>query len=368
MRIPWHLVARRKPRTLHPPFTHMAFFFTLIVSVILALTMAIVTLGMFALSALGVISLPNTSGVILPVIIWVFSSLAIGMATAALVSHIPLRPFRQLMEGMNSLAQGDYSARLKTHYTSVGRMLSESFNALAAELQNTEMLRSDFVNNFSHEFKTPIVSILGFAKLLKRADIPPEKREEYLDIILSEAKRLTDMADNVLSLARIEKQSILTEITEFNLSEQIRTCILLLQKKWEHKRLEMAFDEREYHCTGNEELLRQVWINLLDNAVKFAPEESRVKVGIMSGPKEIAVSVASAGAEIAAEARKRIFEKFYQGDSSHATEGAGLGLAIAQRIVQLHKGAIEVSYRDGCNVFTVTLPQPISADMPPKTE
>lgn len=362
MRTRWRLVGRRHPRIPRPKFTHMVFVFTLIVSIILALTLLIVTLGMLALNALHIISLPSTPNIVFPTIIWALASLAVGMVTAAMVSHIPLRPFQRLLEGMSLLAQGDYTVRLHLRYASVNRKLAESFNALATELENTEMLRTDFVNNFSHEFKTPIVSILGFAKLLKRTDITPEKRGEYLDIILSEATRLTDMAENVLNLAKIEKQNILTEIDEFNLSEQIRTCILLLQKKWEQKRLEIEFDEYEYHCTGNVELLKQVWINLIDNAVKFAPEDSCVGVHLAKEPEGMAVSVASAGEEISAETRKRIFEKFYQGDSSHATEGTGLGLAIARKIVELHKGAIDVSYQNGYNVFTVTLPQPLLAD------
>jgi signal transduction histidine kinase len=347
----------RERYALRHKFTHMVFIFTLFISIILAVTILIVTLGMFTLHALNVIVLPETPSIILPITIWALASFVIGIITAALVSRIPLKPFQRLLDGMNQLAQGDYTARLYDGHTAIGNKLTESFNTLATELENTEMLRSDFVNNFSHEFKTPIVSILGFAKLLKRADLPPEKRGEYLEIILSEATRLTDMAENVLNLAKIEKQSILTDIGEFNLSEQIRTCILLLQKKWEKKRQDIAFDEYEYHCVGNEELLRQVWINLLDNAVKFSAEEGRIRVAISRMPDALAVSVISAGEPIEERSLSRIFEKFYQGDTSHATEGTGLGLAIVRRIVELHKGTVEVTYQDGCNVFTVALPQ-----------
>ena len=362
MRLRKAVIIRKGRHGLQHKFAHMAFFFTLFVSFILALTLLIVTLGMLGLNALGAITLPDAPDLVLPIVIWALASLAVGVVTAALVSRVPLRPLQRLIDGMNRLAQGDYTVRMRTGHSAAGRKLSGSFNTLAAELESTEMLRTDFVNNFSHEFKTPIVSVLGFAKLLKRTDLPPEKREEYLEIILDEATRLTDMAENVLNLAKIEKQSILTEIGEFNLSEQIRTCILLLEKKWEFKKLEIVFDEYEYRCSGNEELLKQVWINLLDNAVKFAPEESRVKVGIVSGDDSIEVSFASAGEEIAAETRARIFEKFYQGDSSHATEGTGLGLAIVGRIIELHKGTVDVSYRDGQNVFSVSIPQPLLAD------
>ncbi len=341
-----------------PKFAHLVFLFTVLVSLIFAVTMFIVTGGMLLLDRFSVIQLPDSGSWAIPMVIWFLSSLLVGMATAALVSHIPIRPFRELVDGMCSLAQGDYSVRLKPHHPAIARKVAESFNALATELENTEMLRMDFVNNFSHEFKTPIVSIRGFAKLLKRADIPPAKRDEYLKIIVDEATRLTDMADNVLSLAKIEKQSILTDVTPFNLSEQIRTSVLLLQKKWEHKHLEIDFDEYEHTCAGNEELLKQVWINLLDNAVKFAPAGSRVTVRITRQPESISVSVANQGAEIEGDARKRMFEKFYQGDPSHTTEGTGLGLAIVRSIVELHKGFVDYSYRINRNVFTVTLPQP----------
>lgn len=355
------LMPYREQYALRHKFTHMVFVFTLFISIILAVTILVVTLGMFTLHALNVIALPETPSIILPITIWALASFVIGIITAALVSRIPLKPFQRLLDGMNQLAQGDYTARLNDGHTAIGNKLTESFNALATELENTEMLRADFVNNFSHEFKTPIVSVLGFAKLLKRANLAPEKREEYLDIILSEATRLADMAENVLNLAKIEKQAILTDVSSFNVSEQIRTCILLLEKKWERKELEIAFDEHEYQCAGNEEMLKQVWINLLDNAVKFAPEKSRVTVRIESASGSLSVSFFSAGEEIAAETRKRIFEKFFQGDTSHATEGTGLGLAITSRIVELHKGTVAVSYRDGCNVFTVTLPRALPA-------
>lgn len=341
-----------------PKFAHLAFLFTVLVSVIFAVTMFIVTGGMLLLNGFNVITLPAAGSWTLPAVLWFFSSLFVGMITAALVSHIPIRPFRALVDGMCRLARGEYSVRLKGGHLTVVRKLTDSFNALAAELENTEMLRMDFVNNFSHEFKTPIVSIRGFAKLLKRADIPAAKRDEYLEIIVDEATRLTDLADNVLSLAKIEKQSILTDVAPFNLSEQIRTSVLLLQKKWEYKNLEIEFDEYEHTCTGSEELLKQVWINLLDNAVKFAPAGSRVTVHIERQPESVCVSIANQGVEIEGPARRRMFEKFYQGDSSHATEGTGLGLAIVRRIVELHKGTVEYTYRVGRNLFSVTLPQP----------
>ena len=198
-------------RSNHPRvrYIHLAMVFTFVVSLVLALTLIIMAVGMLVLNAVGVIMLPDSSNIVVGVILWMLASLCVGVVTAAMVSHIPMRPFQCLIEGMNQLATGDYTARLHIGHSTIFKKLSDSFNALAVELENTEILRTDFVNNFSHEFKTPIVSILGFAKLLKRADIPADKREEYLDIIVDEARRLTDMSDHVLSLAKLKNRTFL---------------------------------------------------------------------------------------------------------------------------------------------------------------
>ncbi|MPM07787.1 Alkaline phosphatase synthesis sensor protein PhoR [bioreactor metagenome] len=234
--------------------------------------------------------------------------------------------------------------------------MSQSFNALAEELQNTEMLRSDFVNNFSHEFKTPIVSIRGFAKLLQKGNLPAEQQREYLGIIADESTRLAEMATHVLDLTKIENQSILTDVTRFNLSEQIRGAVLLLEKKWSQKGLTIAAEFDEYEIEANEEMLKQVWINLIDNSVKFSPQGGEIGLSIAKTADGIAVAVKNNGAEIAEEDQKRIFNKFYQGDTSHAAEGTGIGLAIVKRIVELHKGKISVVSSPRETVFTVSLP------------
>jgi signal transduction histidine kinase len=262
---------------------------------------------------------------------------------------------------MNRLASGDFKARLEIEGPlakhSAVKEVTDSFNRMAEELQSTEMLRSDFINNFSHEFKTPIVSIAGFAKLLRRGSLPAEKQEEYLAIIETESMRLSQMATNVLNLTKVENQTILTDVTEYNLSEQIRSCILLLSEKWEQKNIEYALDFNEYTIHANEELLKQVWINLLGNAVKFTPVGGLIEVRITEQENNITVSVRNTGSEIAPEHQERIFNKFYQADESHASEGNGIGLAIVKRVVELHEGEISVSSGSGSTTFTVTLPK-----------
>ena len=288
-------------------------------------------------------------------------SAVLGGALALFAGRIPLKPVNRIIEGMNRLASGDFKARL-----SFGKGVSsyrafadvrDSFNKMAEELENTQMIRSDFVNNFSHEFKTPIVSIAGFAKLLKRGNLTQEQQQEYIGIIDDESLRLASMATNVLSLTRVENQTILTGVSRFNLSEQIRSCVLLLESKWSDRALEFELEFPEYTVCAGEELLKEVWINLIDNAVKFTPEYGTVKVTIEAGEADYRVSVINTGSEIAPEDREKIFNKFYQADTSHATPGNGVGLAIVKRVVQLHGGRVFAESGQGVTAFTVVIPQ-----------
>lgn len=285
----------------------------------------------------------------------------LGLIVIFICTRIPLKPLNRLSEQADRLASGDFNARLyfdkplSRHPTFV--QLSESFNKMAEALGNTEMLRNDFINNFSHEFKTPIVSIAGFAKVLKRGKLTPEQQAEYLDIIERESLRLSEMATNVLNMTRIENQTILTDVTEFNLSEQVRSCILLLEHKWAVKGLEWRIDFPEYQICANEELLKQVWINLIDNAIKFSPDEESVEIKIQDGGERLSVSVTNSGMEIARENKEKIFNKFYQADESHSSEGNGIGLAIVKRVIELHQGTIAVDSNNGKTSFTVELPK-----------
>lgn len=290
-----------------------------------------------------------------------FASLAVGAVFALIFGRVITRPMNNIIDTVNRIAAGDFRARL-TFPSALGRLpaaaeLSGSVNTMAEELENTEMLRSDFINNFSHEFKTPIVSIVGFAKLLKSDSLTPEQRAEYIAIIEAEAMRLSVMATNVLSLTKVENQSILTDLTEFNLSEQIRTCFLLLEEKWSRKGLDLRLDFDEVNIVGNEELLQEVWLNLLDNAIKFADPGGYVSVTLTETGTDIRVEVVNSGSTVAPENRERIFRKFYQAERSHAGGGNGIGLAIVKRIVDLHHGKVFVTSGANFTTFTVLLPR-----------
>ena len=303
-----------------------------------------------------------TDGNWLPFIFSAVASLCIGTLLTPLLLRIPLKPINRLIKGMHRLADGHYEERIDLGTMPMMKNVSESFNAMAAELESTEMLRSDFVNNFSHEFKTPIVSIRGFARILQRGNLSEEKQKQYIDIIVDESTRLSNMATNVLHLTRLENQTILTDATAFNLSEQVRRMILLMEKKWSEKQLSIDASFDEYTVSANRELLDQVWLNLLDNAIKFSPAGGEIAVRVFSGVDEanhsryVQVSVINHGPEIPPEQQKRIFEKFYQGDTSHASEGAGVGLSVVKRIIALHGGSIDVESSPEETAFHVRLP------------
>ncbi len=297
---------------------------------------------------------------ITPILLFVcFISLIIGFGISMLLVRFPLKPFNRIISLMNRLASGDFKARL--HFgkplTAISALteVSDSFNKMAEELENTEMLRSDFINNFSHEFKTPIVSIAGFAKLLKKGNLSEKEKEEYIDIIEKESLRLSSLATNVFNLTKIENQTILTEVNEYNPAEQIRHCVLLLETKWSKKEIDFNLELKDILFSANEELMEQVWINLLDNAIKFSADKSTIDIKMDKTKNGISFTITNRGVTISKENIDRIFRKFYQADESHAAEGNGVGLAVVKKIVELHKGKISVESENGVTSFTVTV-------------
>lgn len=292
----------------------------------------------------------------LTVIVCAVTSLVVGVVITHMAISLQMQPMKKLLAAMTRLANGHFDERLDFGEDDSMKKMADTFNMLASELENTELLRSDFVNNFSHEFKTPIVSIRGFAKLLQRSDLTEKERQEYVGVIVDESTRLANMATNVLNLTKVENQSILKNRDTFNLSEQLRRSILLLEKKWEEKQLDIDAELEEHMVVGDEELLKQVWLNLLDNAVKFSPFKGRLSVRIRREEKQLRVSIHNQGPQITEEQKKRLFDKFWQGDTSHASEGTGVGLSIVRKVVELHQGHIDVESTPQETAFIVTLP------------
>jgi signal transduction histidine kinase len=335
----------------------LSLFFSFVVFVIFAITALIVSLVSFTLLRSGLIGGVGRYEPFAMIAIVLVACVLVGTAVSFVLGRVPLRSIRRVVAAINRLAEGDFSARLEIAHPPEFKELAVSFNRMAEELGGIELLRTDFVNNFSHEFKTPIVSIKGFAELLRQDGLTPAERDEYLDIVISESGRLAALATNVLNLSKVENQTILTDKQPFALGEQLRRCILMFEPKWTQKALALSVDIQDMLCSGSEELLSQLWLNLIDNAVKFTPEGGEIDVSLMREGDTAHFVLCNSGPGIRPEDASHIFDKFYQADRSHGTAGNGLGLTLAKKIVLLHGGGIGCDSRPGGGTtFTVTLP------------
>jgi len=335
-----------------------ALFSAIVFAILLITSMIIMIIGIL-LIRIGAINIARLSRnePIIPIFILLIISVLVGTVVSFIISQFPLKPIRRVIDATNRLAAGDFSTRLRLAGPSAFTELADSFNRMAEELGGIEMLRADFVDNFSHEFKTPIVSIKGFAEELKHDDLSPEQRNEYLDIIIGESSRLATLATNVLNLSRVEKQTILANRERFDLTEQLRRCVLLFENKLNQHRLNLTIELDEIALVGDEDLLSQVWINLIDNAVKFTPEGGSIGIRLIKSGNQARFVIQDDGYGISEESQKHVFDKFFQGDPSHSTQGNGLGLSIARRIVTLYGGTIACQSQDGVGTeFTVDLP------------
>ncbi|MCL2046950.1 MAG: HAMP domain-containing histidine kinase [Oscillospiraceae bacterium] len=326
---------------------------------ILFISMGISGIILYMLVRVGAISPLNFNrlpGLLLGLL---FVSLLIGIIAGIIGGKHFLRPIRKLIEATNEIASGNFDVHVD--YGFGGRYeierLAASFNEMAKELSSIETLRNDFVSNISHEYKTPIAAIRGFARRLEKENLTKEERAEYLDIIISESERLTQLSNNVLLLTRLENLDSVYEKSEYSLDEQLRRSILLLDHQMSVKQLELESEIEPVLIYANEEVLNHMWLNLLSNAVKFSLNGGTIGVKLwVSGDYAIA-KISDTGIGMDSEVLRRIFDKFYQGDSSRATEGNGLGLSLVKRILELENGTIDVySEVDKGSIFTVSLP------------
>lgn len=332
--------------------------FVFIVAAILILTITILFLTAYIFSVTELITLhfdEKLGGFV--VLILAASSIIIGLTLSFTFGQIIMKPIAQVIEGMTFLAEGKYDVRINLGEHNALKELGDCFNKLAIELENNEMFSAEFINNFSHELKTPLVSITGLISLMKKPNFPEAKRLEYLKIIEEEANRLSTITTNVLSLSKLEGQEIIKDKNKYNLSEQIRNCVLLLEKKWRKKKLSLSLDFDEYNIFANEDMLKQVWVNLLDNAIKFSYDKSNLIVDINRNDDCLVIRITNNGPTISDENKKLIFNKFYQVDKTHQVEGNGIGLSIVNKIVKLHNGKVEVESKEELTTFIVYIPK-----------
>lgn len=271
------------------------------------------------------------------------------------------KPVKKIREMTRKIVSGDFSARIEPMNEMMGydgyNRIIENINAMAEELSGVETLRTDFIANVSHELKTPLAAIQNYATLLQSPDLDEETRVEYARSITETTRRLSSLITNILKLNRLENQQIFPEKKEYYLGEQLCECLLNFESEWEKKSLEIDTDiDEEIRITADSELLTSVWNNLFSNAVKFTENGGKISVSLRRENGFAVVSVADTGCGISPETGKHIFEKFYQGDTSHSAQGNGLGLALVKRIIDITGGEISVESALGKgSKFTVRL-------------
>ena len=267
------------------------------------------------------------------------------------------RFFGNLTKGMESVAKGDYSIKLSVKRSGPFKKIYEDFNKMVGELRSVNMLRNDFVNSYSHEFKTPIVSINGFANLLLEQEVTDEERRMYLQIIADESARLSELAGSSVLLTKLDSQQIVAEKSVYSLDEQIRECVIVLSHAWGEKNINVSGELEELEYNGSAELLRHVWLNIISNAVKYTPENGSIDISLKRKDGNAVAVIADTGIGMDEQTRSRIFEKYYRGDNTASGGGLGLGLSIVDRIVKICGGTVQVqSEPDKGSTFTVTLP------------
>lgn len=266
-------------------------------------------------------------------------------------------PLIEISKASKNVADGDFGVHINHQGKDEVGVLAENFNRMVVELSKMEYLRKDFMSSVSHEFKTPIAAIQGFSELLCDENLTPEERTEYSHILAEETTRLSRLCSNMLRLSRLDNDTVEMNPTTFLLDEQIRHVIVFLQDFWQEKNIEFDLDQlekTEYH--GDQELIHQVWLNLIENAIKFSDEGGTISISCHKRDSGVEVSVTNYGSVIPAEKKDHIFERFYQCDSSHSQQGNGLGLSIVKKIVSLSKGTISCeSSKETGTRFTVTL-------------
>lgn len=283
--------------------------------------------------------------------------IAVGTIITALISKTIFQPVRDLNRATAEVAKGNFNVRVRIPTDPEYAALAKNFNKMAEELSGIETLRGDFISNVSHEFKTPLASIQGFAKLLQDDSLSNNDRKEYTQIIIDETSRLSKLASNILRLSKLENQTTIANKKRFSIDEQIRNIILVLEPEWSKKNIELDIALDDIYYFGNEELMGQIWQNIINNAIKFTPENGKIKVQLYRTEHNITARISDNGIGISDETREKIFEKFYQGDHSRKTEGNGLGLALVKRIVDLCEGSTYVeNLPEGGVCFVVELP------------
>ena len=290
--------------------------------------------------------------------LWVvIFSVVLSVVLGWILSNLLFEPIVRLSRAMRRVGDGDFSIQLETSSRiREVRDTYDNFNLMTQALASTEIIQTDFVSNVSHEFKTPINAIEGYTTLLQSGE-QSEEQALYIEKILLNTRRLNELVSNILLLSRVDHQAIDSNCAQYRLDEQVRQAIVLLEPKWSEKNLELDVDLDTVEYVGNESLMLHVWVNLMDNAIKFDPLGGILRIRLLRTEQNITFTVEDSGPGIPEDAQSHIFDKFYQADTSRMGEGNGLGLALVKRVLDLCGGTVSTENlpEGGCR-FTVVLP------------
>lgn len=299
---------------------------------------------------------------IVPMVYWGVVAVALTLFTRRKIRATYEEPMHKLAEATSRVANGDFSVYVPTLHTQdkwdyLDVMIMD-FNKMVEELGSIETLKTDFVSNVSHEMKTPIAIIKNYAELLQGEHLTEEQRREYAEGIEGAAARLSDLISNILKLNKLENQRITPEVEAYDVCRQLCECILRFEDAWDEKEIELETEiEEAAMVEGDESLLELVWNNLLSNAIKFTEPGGTITVKQTSDESAVNISVSDTGCGMDRDSVNHIFDKFYQGDTSHSKEGNGLGLALVKRVLELLDGEVRVFSEPGKgSTFLVTLP------------
>ena len=271
----------------------------------------------------------------------------------AVISVMLYRRMEKLLSGIEEVAKGNLDVEIPLDNAGEYRVIFENFNQMVRELKNADEQQKQFMKDFSHEFKTPINSMKGFAEYLYANELPREEEKQYLEIMAKEAGRLAQLSQNTLLLSKLEQLETIRNKEKYRLDEQIRNCVILMLPTFEEKNIKLEAELPEIWYTGNEEIIEEIWINLLDNARKYSSEGTTVFIEGKATEEYIRIEVRDEGQGMDEDTKLHLFDRYYQGDTSHETAGFGLGLSIVKRIVELCKGSIRVesTLGKGTSVF-----------------
>lgn len=292
---------------------------------------------------------------LLIILILVLISLMIGSCFSAMGAKRITKPIQDLKKATSEITKGNFDIQVESSENPDIQELIENFNKMTRELKNNETLKTDFISNVSHEFKTPLAIIQSTFQALQNENLDEEVKKSYSEILNKNILKLTNLTSNILNLSKIENQEIVPNKTEFLLDEQIRQCILAMQPEWEKKNIQFDLSLPETKYFGSQELLLQVWQNIIGNAIKFSHQNGVVKIELFKN-ENFVVKISDDGIGMNEETQSHIFDKFFQGDTSHSKDGNGLGLSLVSRIIKILNGKISVESKLGVGtIFTIVL-------------